>query len=88
MRRSCAQAVDTVFTQSSSDASYFELRKFILNLYYQVVTGFNKLYSSFAHMISSLFIVVGDSFSTNSTSLITITTFYKKGLLTTHRGIN
>lgn len=88
MRKTCAQAVVSVFTFLGSKHTIRVFNKFILNLYRRACTTFRALNTFFAHMSDSLFSVVDASFSTNSTGLITITTFYKKDLLTTHRGIN
>ncbi len=77
MRKACAQTVDSVFTFTDSDHTYLVFDKFIPTLYRLACTTFSTINTVFAHMIS-----------TNSTGLITITTFYKKDLLITHRGIN
>lgn len=88
MRKTCAQAGVSVFTLSSYESMFGYFDKFMLNLYHQLHTAKLALSTGFAHMNSSFLSVVGPLFSTHSTGLITITTFYKKDLLTVHRRIN
>jgi hypothetical protein len=88
MRKACAQAGYSVLFVSSSNSSFFGFGKFIRNLSDSFHTAFAQPRAIFAQPVYSASTVVARLFSTASTQVITITTFYKKDSLITYRGIS
>lgn len=87
MRKVCAKLVDGVFISNGSFLRQFFLDRVIRILSYLLSIAYSQFSFVFTQAGVGGLTDMSGVFSTNSTGLITITTFYKKGSLITHRGI-
>ncbi len=88
MRKTCAQAVESTGFNFGIIGVASVLLKFIHFLFTSLLTGFSQLAVFSTQTIVAVLPGAEETVSTVSTAIVTITKFYIKGSLITHRGIS
>lgn len=88
MRKACAQAVVVVGIHPAVFSNWGAGRIVMLFLFTRSGAGFSQILGFSTQSVGTISSEVRAFLSTFSTRIATITTFYLKDSLTTHRGIN